>query len=688
MRIWTVIPACTLLALTTTAKATAQTPFTALDVFQIEYASDVQIAPDGQHVAYVRNTMSIMRDRREGRLWIVSADGSTHRKLTSTDRSESSPRWSPDGSRIAFVSGGEDGSEIYVYWLETGESARLTQLARSPRDLAWSYDGRQIAFSMLVPEAGPQLASMPPRPDGAQWADPPRVTTRVRHEADGSGFIEPGFNHIFVVPADGGTPRQVTSGDFHHRGPVWMPDGGSILFSANREPDWEYQVVESELYRVALDGGETTRLTHRDGPDASPAVAPDGRTVAYVGFDDRIQTYQTRDLYLTGPDGSRARTLPADTQLGQLDRAVGSPVWASDGSGVYFSYDDEGDSKVGFASTDGGFRVVAEGLGGTAVGRPYGGGNFSVASDGSVAFTQTSSTDPSEVALVEPGGAVRVLTSLNADLTSQRHLGEAEMFWTESSYDGRRIQSWVVHPPGFDRSKRYPLLLEIHGGPVSNYGDRFSAEVQLYAAAGYVVVYANPRGSTGYGEEFGNLLYHDYPGNDYDDLMSVVDAVIERGYVDPDQLFVTGGSAGGIMTAWIVGKTDRFRAAVATKPVVNWISKTLVADNYNGYADYRYPGQPWENPMDYWRFSPLSLVGNVSTPTMVMVGMADLRTPVSEAKQLYHALKLRRVDTALVELPGSYHNISNRPSQLIAKVLNTLAWFERYRGERRPVSDR
>ncbi|MFV2007930.1 MAG: prolyl oligopeptidase family serine peptidase [Longimicrobiales bacterium] len=677
MRTRTVLPVCTLLALAAAAQTSAQTahpPFTSLDVFQVEYASDVQIAPDGRRVAYVRNAMSIMRDRREGRLWIVNADGSGHRKLTSADRSESSPRWSPDGTRIAFVSGGDDGAEIYVYWVETGESARLTQLERSPGGIAWSPDGTQIAFSMLVPEAAPRLASMPPKPAGAEWAAPPRVTTRVRHERDGSGFIEPGFNHIFVVPADGGTPRQVTSGDFQHRGPVWMPDGGSILFSANREPDWEYALRESEVYRVGLDGGEITRLTDRNGPDASPAVAPDGQTVAYVGFDDRVQTYQTSDLYLMRPDGSRVRTL-----LDEFDRSVGSPVWASDGSGIYLGFDDEGITKVGFAGTGGSFRVVAEGLGGTAVGRPYGGGNFSVARDGTVAFTRTSSTDPSEVALVEPGGAVRVLTSLNADLRSQRHLAEAEMFWTESSYDGRRIQSWVVYPPGFDRGKRYPLLLEIHGGPVSNYGDRFSAEVQLYAAAGYVVLYSNPRGSTGYGEEFGNLLYHDYPGNDYDDLMSAVDAVIERGYVDPDQLYVTGGSAGGIMTAWIVGKTDRFRAAVATKPVVNWISKTLVADNYNGYANYRYPGQPWENPMDYWRFSPLSLVENVSTPTMVMVGMADLRTPVSEAKQLYHALKLRRIDTALVEIPGSYHNISNRPSQLIAKVLNTLAWFERYR---------
>ena len=300
------------------------------------------------------------------------------------------------------------------------------------------------------------------------------------------------------------------------------------------------------------------------------------------------------------------------------------------------------------------------------------------ANNGTVAFTYTMGADPSEVVVVDPNGSRRMVTALNADLKEKRALAAPEMFWTESSHDGRPVQSWIVHPPNFDPDREYPLLLEIHGGPISNYGDRFSAEVQLYAAAGYVVVYPNARGSTSYGEEFGNLLYHDYPGNDYDDQMSAVDAVIERGYIDEDRLYVTGGSAGGISTAWIVGKTERFRAAVVTKPVMNWISKTLVADNYNGYSHYRFPGTAWENPEGYWDFSPLSLVGNVETPTMVMVGMADLRTPVSEAKQLYHALKLRRIDTALVELPGSYHNLANRPSQLIAKVINTLAWFERY----------
>ncbi len=651
-----------------------QSPLVNEDIFEIEYASDVQISPDATMVAYVRYSMSIMRDRREGRLWLVGTDGSSHRKLTSEDRSESSPRWSPDGTRIAFVSGSTEGSEIYVYWVETGQIARLTQLERSPGGIAWSPNGRQIAFTMLVPEARPVFATMPAKPAGAEWADPPIVETRVRHEADGSGVIEPGFRHIFVIPADGGSARQITAGDFQHGAPVWGADGRSILFNANRRPGWEWELDQSDIYQISLNDGVTVPLTSRNGPDGGQVVSPDGSSVAFTSFEDRVRTYQTQDLHLMRADGSGKSIL-----LKELDRSVTGLAWAADGSGVYFSYEDEGITKVGFTTTAGGWRVVAEHLGGTSVGRAYGGGNYSVARDGTVAFTYTRSDDPSEVALVTPDGRQRMVTNLNGDLKSRTQLATAEMFWTESSHDGRPIQSWILHPPDFDPDSRYPLLLEIHGGPVSNYGDRFAGEFQLYTSAGFVVVYSNPRGSTGYGEEFGDLLYHDYPGNDYDDLISAVDAVIKRGYIDEDQLYVTGGSAGGIMTAWIVGHTNRFRAAVVTKPVVNWISKTLVADNYNGYMHRRYPGTPWENPEAYWDFSPLSVVGDIETPTMVMVGTADLRTPLSEAKQLYHALTLRRVDTALVQIPGAYHNISNRPSQLIAKVINTVAWFDRYK---------
>lgn len=274
---------------------------------------------------------------------------------------------------------------------------------------------------------------------------------------------------------------------------------------------------------------------------------------------------------------------------------------------------------------------------------------------------------------------VTLVKPLNNDILNYRTLGQTEEIWYESTFDKRKIQGWIVKPPFFDESKKYPLLVENHGGPILNYGDRFSPEMQLYASKGYIVFYPNPRGSTSYGEEFANLLLNNYPGEDYNDVMDGVDAVIAKGYVAEDNLFVTGGSAGGIMSAWMIGKNNRFRAAAVVKPVMNWISKLLVADNYYGYANSRYPGQVWEDPMNYWKFSPISLVGNIQTPTLVMVGSKDMRTPLSEAKQLYHALKLRKIETALVEIPGAYHFIAKRPSQLIAKIEYVTGWFDRYR---------
>jgi dipeptidyl aminopeptidase/acylaminoacyl peptidase len=345
---------------------------------------------------------------------------------------------------------------------------------------------------------------------------------------------------------------------------------------------------------------------------------------------------------------------------------------------LYCTYDEKGNSKVAYISLSGKVTKLADNLGGTTIGRPYASGSFSVAKNGTIVYTHTRPEYPSELAVIKDKESSKLITNLNEDLLSRRVLGKTEEVWYTSSFDGRKIQGWLVKPPFYDSRKKYPLLVENHGGPILNYGDRFTSEIQLYAADGYVVFYPNPRGSTSYGEEFANLLYNNYPGQDYNDVMDGVDYLVKKGVVDNNKLFVTGGSAGGIMTAWMIGKNKRFRAAVVVKPVMNWISKTLVADNYFGYANSRYPGQPWENFETYWKFSPLSLVGNISTPTMVMVGMDDLRTPPSEAKQLYHALKLRKIETVLVEIPGASHGIANKPSNLISKVAHVLAWLNKY----------
>ncbi len=649
--------------------------FSSMDVFELEWVEKPQISPDGATIVYIRRGMDIMTDRRQSRLWLINADGTGHQKLSSLDVNEGNPKWSPDGQRIAFTASTKNGSELYIYWTKTGKIARISQLPSSPRGINWSPDGKQIAFSMFV--AGSELSLVRPhkRPKGAKWADAPRVTTRLKHEADGSGYMKPGYSQLFVMPSEGGTPRQITKSNFQHRtAPNWSKDGKFLYFSANRNEDWEYDFRNSEIYKVNIADGKVTTLTERDGPDRSLAISPNGKRIAFLGFNDKKQTYQNTLLYVMDSNGANKQQIKVE-----LDQSISSPVWDADGNGLYFMFDEHGNTKIGHTDLNGKVKVLAHNVGGTGIGRPYGGGSFSVSKNGVIAFNQTTPNYPAELALTDKNGAdAKMVMSLNSDLLDYRTLGQVEEIWYKSSVDGRKVQGWIVKPPFFKKGKKYPLLVENHGGPISNYGDRFSPEIQLYASAGYVVFYPNPRGSTSYGEEFANLLYHNYPGEDYNDVMDGVDAVIAKGYINQNELFVTGGSAGGIMTAWMIGKNNRFQAAAVIKPVMNWISKTLVADNYYGYANTRYPGQPWENPEAYWKFSPLSLVGNIETPTLVMVGTADLRTPLSEAKQLYHALKLRKIETALVEVPGAYHLIANRPSQLITKVEHILAWFKQY----------
>jgi dipeptidyl aminopeptidase/acylaminoacyl peptidase len=657
-----------------------KTNFSYLDIFDLQYASDPQISPNGDWVVYRKMGFDVMKDRAWGNLWMLKTDGSQHQKLTSREVSESSPVWSPSGDRIVFSSSTNEGSEIYLYWINTGKIAKLSQLPFSPSSITWSPDGSQLAFSMNVSTKAPIIAKMPKKPKGAKWAESPRITDRVYHEADGRGYIKPGFNHIFTIPANGGALRQLTSGDWHHRGTLsWAKDGSKIYFSANRIADWEYRFRNSEIYSVEVRTGKIDALTDRNGPDYNPQVSPDGKHIAYLGHEDKVQAYQIRKVHLMNVDGSNKRVISE-----ALDRTISGIHWDAKSGGLYFNYDDKGNGKIGHVSLSGKVSKLADNRGGTTLGRPYGSGSYSVANNGTITYTHSRPNYPAEIAILKTKEkSPKKITALNKALFDYKTLGKVEEVWYTSSFDGRDIQGWVVYPPNYDSTKKYPFMVENHGGPILNYGDRFSIEMQLYASEGYVVFYPNARGSTSYGEEFGNLLFNNYPGQDYDDTMDGVDHCIKMGVADEDQLFVTGGSAGGIMSAWMIGKNTRFEAAVVAKPVMNWISKTLVADNYFGYANSRYPGQPWENFEGYWKFSPLSLVGNIETPTMVMVGMNDLRTPPSEAKQLYHALKLRKIETVLVEIPGASHGIASKPSNLITKIAHTVAWFDKYRTDKK-----
>jgi dipeptidyl aminopeptidase/acylaminoacyl peptidase len=646
-----------------------------IDVFQLEYADDVQISPDGLQIAYVRVSHDIMTDRTRRNLWIVNVDGSNNRPVRSEAKNFSSPRWSPDGSRLAYVSAAEGTPQLYVRWMDSGQTALLTNLVKAPNAIAWAPDGKSIAFTQLVPASKPPLATPPEKPEGAQWAPPVKVIDSVVYRVDGEGYLEAGYQHVFIVSAEGGTPRQLTAGDFNDDGPLsFTPDSQRIVFSANRGEDWERDSQESDVFSVDIASGQLTQLTTRDGPDNAPVVSPDGRKIAYLGFDDRLQGYQVTHLYVMDLDGRNSRAITA-----AFDRDAFEPRWSADSRNVYFSYDERGVRKLGMVGLDGKVRTLAQGLGGTDLGRPYTSGSFSVSRNGRVAFPHNTPARPADVGVVAGGAPLRVLTTLNDDLLGTRTLGAVRELTWKSSKDQREIHGWVITPPDFDAAKKYPLILEIHGGPFAAYGPNYTTEMQLFAAAGYMVLYANPRGSTSYGEAFGNLIHHAYPGDDYDDLMSGVDAVIAQGNVDADNLFVTGGSGGGVLTAWIVGKTTRFRAAVVAKPVINWASFVLTSDFNNFFYRYWFGAQPWEKPEEYWRRSPLSLVGNVKTPTMLLTGESDYRTPIAESEQYYQALKLRKVDTLMVRIPEASHGMTARPSNLIAKVDNILAWFERYR---------
>jgi dipeptidyl aminopeptidase/acylaminoacyl peptidase len=662
-----------LVAMPAVRAAAAGAAFKPLDVFALEWASDPEISPDGSQVAYVRRSFDIKSDTRRGMIWLVDREGGSHRPLAGGATSQSSPRWSPDGKRIAFVASDADGAQIHVYWLAERVTARVTNLLDAPSQLAWSPDGRQLAFLMRVPEKREPLeVKLPEAPKDANWAEPLKAIDRMVYRADGEGFLPDAFAQVFVVPADGGTARQLTTGAFDQEDIAWTADGTELLVSANRHENADLMPADSEIHAIDVATGAMRALTKRFGPDRQPAASPDGKYVAYTGFDDAFQGYQRTRLYLLRRDDGEIRELAAE-----LDRDVETPTWSRDGRRIYFQYDDQGLSRIAECDLAGRVTNLVDDLGGEGWSRPYGGGSFSVARDGDIAYSANDPLGPAEVGLYD-GGKTRRLTQLNDELLGERELGRVEEIWSTTPADGRRVQSWLIRPPGYDPAKKYPLILEIHGGPFANYGPRFAAELQLYAAAGYNVLFSNPRGSTSYGEEFGNLIHHAYPGRDFDDLMAAVDAAIARGGVDAERLFVTGGSGGGVLTAWIVGTTDRFRAAAVQKPVINWASFALTADLPNVFYKYWFAAPPWEDYESYWQRSPLSRVGNVKTPTMVVTGEKDFRTPISESEQFYQALRIRGVDTLLVRVPGASHSLDVRPSQLNARIAYILAWFAKH----------
>ncbi len=657
-------------ALVQNANAENVTPLKFDDVFEIEFAADPQPSPNGKQVLFVRNWMDRNTDRRRSSLWIMNSDGSNLQALTDRNIDAYSPRWSPNGDRIAFLSGGH----IHMLWLDSGRTSQLSITNNSPGSLSWSPNGEWLAFSMFTPNVKPAPVNLPGKPTGATWAEPAKYIDNMNYRADGAGFLASGYQQIYLMPAQGGSVTQLTEGDFNHGGTVaWHPNGKSLFFAANRYENWQEQPLNTELFKLDIASRELTQLTDRVGPDSQPLVSPNGRLIAYVGFDDRRLSNQHNRLYVMDIDGSNSRVLTED-----LDRGISDFAWKENSRGLIISYDDQGTGVLAEQSLRGARKVLASDLGGLSYSRPYSGGQFAVGPKDHVFYTQSSTQHPAELAAVI-NGKTKTLTQLNQDFVANRTIGKVEEFWYQSSVDEKAIQGWIMYPPGFDASKQYPLILEIHGGPHTAYGPVFAMELQLMAAQGYVVLYTNPRGSTSYGEDFANEIHHNYPSYDYNDLMDGVDKVIERGFINDKELFITGGSGGGVLTTWTIGHTDRFAAAVAVNPVINWYSFVLSADMYNYFTQYWFPGLPWDMPEHYLKYSPISHVGKVNTPTMLFTGESDHRTPISETEQYYQALQLRGIESAMVRVPGASHSLHTRPSNLMAKPAYVTYWFNKYR---------
>ncbi|APE01040.1 peptidase S9 family protein [Alteromonas mediterranea] len=645
--------------------------FQSEDIFNLEYVSDVRVSPDGKYIAYVRRSNDVMSDSSRANVWLASVDGKSHRPLLSSKKNYYSIRWSPDGSRLAYLSNEEGKPQLYVRWMDTGQTALVTNVTSSPSNITWSPDGKYIAFTMSVDaKEKPLDVKMPKKPEGAKWSPKFQYITKARYQADGKGVLDPAYTHIFIVPSDGGTARQLTSDNYHHNGRLsFAPNGEKIYFSANRSDNWEYEPVEADIFSVDMTGN-IEQLTQDKGRESSPVVSPDGKYIAYAYRDDEKVMYKNSYLYVMNSDGSEQRNITKD-----IDNSVSNFHW-KDNKRIYFQQSVRGLAQVDVVSLSGSVKAVAKGLGGTTLGRPYVFGTYHAVGD-VVAYTKGRTDRPADLFVTTR--KERQLTALNEDVLGHKQLGEVKEVVYPSSIDGEEIQGWYILPPNYDSSKTYPLILEIHGGPNLAYGPVFTAELQRMAAEGYVVFYDNHRGSTGYGERFALLLQGKYSSEyDFADHMSGVDELIEKGIADPERLFITGGSAGGIASAYAIGLTNRFKAAVVAKPVINWLSKVLSADSGLYQIPFQFPGKPWDNVEHYWKRSPLSLVGNVTTPTMLITGVEDKRTPMSETEQFYQALKLQKVDSVLVKVPGSSHGIAAKPSRMIGKVENILAWFKKY----------
>jgi dipeptidyl aminopeptidase/acylaminoacyl peptidase len=694
---------CTALATVLSLPAAAAEPsaLPPASLRDFTWVSDPRFAPDGRRIAFVQTRVDSARDDYATSIWLVDG-GSPPRPLTFEPGDAGSPRWSPDGRQLAFLSKRSGKSQIHVLGSGGGEAWQLTDDAQGAGAFAWSPDGRRIAFVSRAATPDEQAAA-PPEPEKGE-SRPPIVTERLTTRADGRpGWLSARRAHLSVVATDRGPKAQaarVTGGDFDDGTPAWSRDGTTLYFSAVRKPDADWAGGDSEIYAVPAEGGrEPVALTDRLGPDDNPTVSPDGRMIAYTGYDDvKRQSHTDTHLYVldlvTRERHELARGLGRSVGDGVI-ADMGAPheegprlVWRADSRAVYFVSADRGAVQLYEATLDGRYRALTALSAGDLRA-------FDVAADGRVLVTHSSPTAPSELYAFRAADAGQrtawqALTGFNSALAARFAFVPYEELWLPGAQPsvtvfaghpaGERqwIQGWLLKPPGFDPARRYPLVLYIHGGPHTMYGTAFFHEMQVLAHAGYLVLIANPRGSTGYGEQFANVIQYRYPGDDFEDLMAAVDFVVARGSVDPARLYVAGGSGGGLLSAWAVGHTDRFAAAVVERAVTNWHSFVGTSDLNYQFVTHWFRDAPWRDAADYLARSPLSYVERVRTPVLVIHNQEDFRAPLDQGLQFYTALRELKKPARLAVFPESSHGMSRegRPNQRIARLGLILDWFD------------
>ena len=682
---------------------TQQRPMTPEDLLRLRFVDAIAVSPDGGRMVYEERTIDADEDGYDAHLWMVPALGGDPVQLTHGPQKNVGAAFSPDGRALAFISDRRDKKpQIYRLPLDGGEAERLTDLDGEIAGLQWSPDGTRLAF-LFRPADPPEHGHLPGSPQAKKAAEakaqkkeakPPTFMRidRLFYKLDGYGWLPQGRFHVHVMDLATREIRKLTEGDWDHGRAVWSPDGKWLAFAANRLPDADWHQVSIDVWVIPATGGEPRCLTPQPGPAMDPAWSPDGKHVAFIGHTDDEDYWGVKNFHVwVAPlDGGPVRDL-----MPEFDRMaaplMGSdlndshesapPVWARDGKTIYFQGSDSGSTHV--------YAVPL--AGGTP--RPVTRGKLHVMSlvgaerASTLAVIRCGHADAGTVGILDPAtGAIRDLSQPNRALFSEARVGEPEEFWVDAP-EGHRIQCWLLVPPGADPKRKHPMILEIHGGPRIQYGNCFFHEFQALAGAGFYVLFTNPRGAQGYGEAFTKAIVRDWGEPAMADVMAAVDETLRRHpEIDPERLGVTGGSYGGYMTNWIVGHTDRFKAALTQRSVVK-LSSLMLAGDFSGGSAVEFGAEPWVENEDYRRLSPLTYVENVRTPLLIFHSMKDHRCPIAEGEMLYTALKLLKREVELVLFPEESHGLSRggTPSRRLARLTLMRDWFVRHLEPNIPV---